>query len=139
MESASVHLGDVVVRDLSTVVSNYRSTQTLDDYLKAQGVPGIAGVDTRALTLRLRDAGCLGAVICSDASVPDAELVAKAKAFSIDGVDLIAQVTCAAPYAWKDPTGAEWEFSAAAKAAHGGKPFHVVALDFGVKHNILRR
>ena len=138
-ESDAVHLSGVVVRDLSPLVSNYRSVQTLDAYLAAAGVPGIAGVDTRALTLRLRDAGCLNAAICTDPSVSDADLVAATRAFSIEGVDLIAQVTAAAPYEWKDPTGAEWEFSASARAAHGGAPFHVVCYDYGVKHNILRR
>jgi carbamoyl-phosphate synthase small subunit len=142
MESDRVHLGGVIVRDLSATVSNYRSTQTLDAFLKAQGVPGIAGVDTRAVTLRLREAGCLNAVICHDPAVPEADLVAKAKGFSIVGVDLIAQVTCAAPYEWTAGTAAEWEFNPKAKGGRGaptGAPYHVVALDFGVKTNILRR
>lgn len=141
MESGKVHLSGVVVRDLSSAVSNYRSRQTLDEYLRRQGVPGIAGVDTRALTLRLRETGCLNAVICADASVPDAELVAKAKSFSIAGKDLISEVTCSEPYVWSEgATDAEWEFSAAAKKATGdNKPFNVVAYDFGIKHNILRR
>ena len=142
MESSKVHLSGVVVRDLSSAVSNYRSRQTLDEYLRRQGVPGIAGVDTRALTLRLRETGCLNAVICADASVSDAELVERAKSFSIVGKDLISEVTCTEPYVWSEgATGAEWEFSAAAKKATGdaSKPFNVVASDFGIKHNILRR
>ena len=138
-ESDAVHLGGVIVRDLSPIVSNYRSVQTLDAYLKDAGVPGIAGVDTRAITLRLRDQGCLNAAITTDASLSDADLVARARAFTIEGVDLIAQVTARQPYEWKDPTGAEWEFSPSARAVHGGSPFHVVAYDYGVKHNILRR
>jgi carbamoyl-phosphate synthase small subunit len=136
MESDRVHLGAVIVRDLSPLVSNYRSAQTLDAFCKAQGVPGLAGVDTRALTLRLREAGCLNAVICHDPAVPVADLVAKAKGWSIVGQDLVAQVTCSAPYEWVDPTGAEWEFNPKATAS---RPYHVVAYDFGVKTNILRR
>ena len=143
MESGKVHLSGVVVRDLSSAVSNYRSRQTLDEYLKRQGVPGIAGVDTRALTLRLRETGCLNAVICADASIPDSELVARAKSFSIVGKDLISEVTCSEPYVWSEgATGAEWEFSPAAKKSisdKDAKPFNVVAFDFGIKHNILRR
>jgi carbamoyl-phosphate synthase small subunit len=125
------------VRDLSSIVSNYRSTQTLDALLKEQGVPGLAGVDTRALTLRLREAGCLNAVLCHDPAVPAAELVARAAGWSIVGQDLVAQVTTGAPYEWADPTGAEWEFNPRATAV---KPtYRVVAYDFGVKTNILRR
>lgn len=142
MESSKVHLGGVVVRDLSPTVSNYRSTQTLDAFLRAQGVPGIAGVDTRALTLRLRESGCLNAVICHDAAVPAADLVARAQAFSIAGVDLIAQVSCGQPYEWSTPTAAEWEFNPKARAGAPSRPstpYHVVAYDFGVKENILRR
>jgi carbamoyl-phosphate synthase small subunit len=142
MESDRVHLGGVIVRDLSATVSNYRSTQTLDAFLKAQGVPGIAGIDTRAVTLRLRDAGCLNAVICHDPAVPEADLVARARGFSIVGVDLVAEVTCAAPYEWTEGTLPEWEFNPRAAPGHASRPatpYHVVALDFGVKTNILRR
>jgi carbamoyl-phosphate synthase small subunit len=83
MESEKCHLGAIIVRDLSVTVSNYRSTQTLDEYCKAQGVLGIADVDTRALTKALRDTGCLVGVITTDASKTDAELVAMAKVRSL--------------------------------------------------------
>lgn len=143
MESGKVHLSGVIVRDLSSAVSNYRSRQTLDEYLRRQGVPGIAGVDTRALTLRLRETGCLNAVICADASVPDEELVERARAFSIVGKDLISEVTCPEPYVWSEgATAAEWEFSGPARISAADKearPFAVVAYDFGIKRNILRR
>lgn len=139
MESDQCHLGGVIARDLSLRVSNYRSAMTLDAYLKAQGVLGIADVDTRAITRRLRVTGCLNGVISTDAAVPDAELLAMTKSWTIVGKDLIREVTCTEPYEWKDPTGAEWEFSAEAQAWSGGRPFSVVAYDFGIKHNILRR
>lgn len=140
MESEQVHLGAAIIRDLSSAVSNYRSTQTLDAYLKAQGVLGIADVDTRAITRRLRVTGCLNGVITTDMTTPDAELVAQTKAWSIVGKDLISEVTCSKPYEWRDPTGKEWEFAPEALAAReGGAPFHVVAYDFGIKHNIMRR
>ena len=192
-------------------------------------VLGIAGVDTRAITRRLRVDGCLNGVVTTDASIPgewvrggrsyawpcapllsrlsscaaapcphsrpppppppthtrasplpvaDAELLERSRSWSIVGKDLIKEVTCSEPYEWQDPTGAEWEFALAgerrggggggrpgcappslasvtlparspsarplarppaAKAVNGGEPFRVVAYDYGVKHNILRR
>lgn len=138
MESEQVHLGAIIVRDLSITVSNYRSSMTLDDYCKKESVMGIANVDTRALTKALRDTGCLVGVITTDASKSDEELVAMAKSWTIVGKDLLSVVSCKQPYEWRQGTNAEWEF--AAKARHSdGHPFHVVAYDFGIKHNILRR
>ncbi|EFN59093.1 hypothetical protein CHLNCDRAFT_18988 [Chlorella variabilis] len=138
MESSKAHLGGVIVRDLSIKVSNYRSNITLDEYLKQHKVMGIAGVDTRAITRRLRVDGCLNGVICTDASISDEDLVAQTKAWTIVGKDLIKEVTCSEPYEWQDPTGEEWEFAPEAKAA-GGKKLKVVAYDYGIKLNILRR
>lgn len=69
IESERVHLTGIIVRDLSCVVSNYRSKLTLDEYLKKQKVPGIANVDTRAITRRLRETGAMNGVICTDASI----------------------------------------------------------------------
>lgn len=85
VESTQCHLGAIIVRDLSLKVSNYRSTQSLPDYCKEQNVIGIAGVDTRELTRRLRETGCLNGVITSDMSISDEELVEKAKGFNIVG------------------------------------------------------
>jgi carbamoyl-phosphate synthase small subunit len=139
VESTKCHLGGVIVRDLSSVVSNYRSKLSLDEYLQKEGVLGIANVDTRAITRRLRETGCLNGVITSDLSIPTDQLLEQAKQYSIVGVDLISQVTCTEPYEWKDITISEWEFSLAVKSRNGTEPFHVVAYDFGIKHNILRR
>ncbi|KAG7671849.1 hypothetical protein Ndes2526B_g07236 [Nannochloris sp. 'desiccata'] len=139
MESTQCHLGGVIVRDLSLKVSNYRSAMTLDAYLKQQKVMGIADVDTRAITRRLRVTGCLNGVITTDQSKSDEQLIEMTKSWTIVGKDLIKEVTCTEPYEWKDPTGEEWEFVADAKSASNGKPFFVVAYDFGIKHNILRR
>mmetsp|Transcript_6398 Transcript_6398/g.23151 ORF Transcript_6398/g.23151 Transcript_6398/m.23151 type:complete len:417 (-) Transcript_6398:96-1346(-) len=136
MESKQVHLGGILVRQEALNVSNYRSAMTLDAYLKEQGVIGISDIDTREITRRLRETGCLNGVLTTDMSVSDADLVAKAKGYDIVGKDLISEVTCSEPYEWKDTTG-EWEFSAEAKA--NKEKFNVVVYDFGVKHNILRR
>ncbi|PSC68830.1 carbamoyl-phosphate synthase S chain [Micractinium conductrix] len=139
MESSKVHLGGVIARDLSCVVSNYRANMSLDEYLKEQKVMGIAGVDTRAITRRLRVDGCLNGAICTDASISDEDLVARTKSWTIVGKDLIKEVTCSEPYKWSDPTGEEWEFAPAAKAVNGAEPLKVVAYDYGIKLNILRR
>ena len=93
MESSKCHLGGVIVRDLSLTVSNYRSIMTLDAYCKEQKVMGISNVDTRAITRRLRVDGCLNGVICTDESIPDADLVGMTKSWSIVGQDLIKEVT----------------------------------------------
>ena len=138
-ESAKCHLGAIIVRDLSLAVSNYRSRITLDEYCKQQGVMGIAGIDTRTLTKALRDTGCLVGVLTTDTSKTTEELVKIAKGWSIEGKDLLSVVSCDAPYEWRKGTDEEWEFSPAARATTGGVPFHVVAYDFGIKYNILRR
>jgi len=137
VESTKCHLGAIIVRDKSSVVSNYRSVMTLDEYCEKQNVIGISNVDTRALTKVLRETGCLVGVISTDDSKSDDELAAMAKNWTIVGKDLLSVVSCTEPYEWKDPTDAEWEFNNATKEQ--GKPFVVVAYDFGIKHNILRR
>lgn len=139
MESEKCHLGAIIVRDYSISVSNYRSTTTLDAYCKAQGVIGIADVDTRALTKALRDTGCLVGVITTDESKSNEELVAMAKGWTIVGKDLLSVVSCTQPYEWRQGTDSEWEFAPKVKQAPGGGPLHVVAYDFGIKLNILRR
>jgi len=112
----------VVVRDLARRRSNWRSTDDLDAYLRAHGVPGIAGVDTRRLTRHIRDAGAMpGAFGSTD------EVALKAAAVSepgTDGVDLVATVTCAEPY------------TVSARPAGGDR--RIVAYDFGIKRTILR-
>lgn len=136
-ESLKCHLSGIIVRDLSISVSNYRSTRTLDDFCKEQGVAGIADVDTRRLTRILRDSGCVNGVISSDPSAPDGELVAMARQFDIVGRDLLSVVTREDTGNWEGRTDAEWEFNPA--AAGEESRFKVVAYDFGIKTNILRR
>mmetsp|Transcript_33403 Transcript_33403/g.56082 ORF Transcript_33403/g.56082 Transcript_33403/m.56082 type:complete len:456 (-) Transcript_33403:282-1649(-) len=138
MESSKAWLGGAIIRSLSPMVSNYRSVKSLDQFLTEQGVIGITDVDTRELTRRIRDQGALVGVISTDKSKTDAELLAMANDWSIDGVDYLSKVTCAAPYEWKDPTIAEWEYPLADQAMAAPK-YHVVAYDYGIKTNILRR
>ncbi|CAG9460623.1 unnamed protein product [Pedinophyceae sp. YPF-701] len=138
-ESTKCHLGGVIVRDNSPIVSNYRATKSLPEYLEEQGVLGIADVDTRALTRVVRNYGCLNGVITTDLSKSDEELVAMAKEFDIVGKDLIATVTTDKVYDWNNGTIEEWEFSPAAAKAREDDQLHIVAYDFGIKRNILRR
>jgi len=140
------HLDGIVIRHLSEVVSNYRSVETLDAYLKRQGVVGIAGVDTRQLTRVLREKGSLVGVVCTDETVSNDDLVKKCTEWSILGKDLLKEVTCKEPYEWKTNTEEEWEFEDLTNLVGEktftkgkGKGLKVVAYDYGIKSNILKR
>lgn len=137
MESTKVHMGATIVRHESLNVSNYRSTQSLDAYLKSQDVIGISDIDTREITVRLRDKGSLNGVVTTDMSISNDALVKMAKAYNIVGKDLIGEVCVKKPYKWVDPTEDEWEF--AEKAKNHKDKFNVVCFDFGIKNNIMRR
>ncbi len=131
MESNKVWAAGLVLRNSSINYSNYRAEQSLPDWLKKNGVVAIAGIDTRDLTLRLREHGAVGACISTDVENPELVL-AKAKSFSgLQGVDLALEVSRKTIERWHEGQG-EW--------GKGSQPqqFHVVAYDFGVKHNILR-
>lgn len=139
VESARVSAAGLVVRDLSMVASNFRSTQSLTACLEAAGVPGIAEIDTRKLTRVLREkgaqGGCLVAAAGSGATIDADRAVATARAFpGLAGMDLAKDVTCAAPYAWSEGV---WALGTGHSTPTDPR-FHVVAYDFGVKRNILR-
>lgn len=138
MESGKAWLDAMLVRDVSPLVSNYRSQQTLQDFCAANGVIGISQLDTRALTRRLREKGAMPGCLCTDPSVPTDKLLEQAKAWTLDGKDMISVVTTKQPYTWTKATDGEWAFGPAALPA-GQPPFKVVAFDFGIKRNILRR
>jgi carbamoyl-phosphate synthase small subunit len=137
-EAARPFLSGFVVRTLSPLPSNWRAEATLDERLRQAGIPGIAGVDTRAITRRLRDLGAMRGIITTadPATLSDAALVAKVRETpGLEGRDLVREVTCAAPYEWTE--GSHTLSAPPVKAGPGAK--HVVAFDFGVKRNILRR
>ncbi len=138
-ESRQAFLSGFIVRDYSATVSNWRATDLLGQWLAAQGIVSISDIDTRALTRRLRDKGSMKGLITTDAALSDADAVAQAQAWAgLDGLDLVQTVSCEELYRWTDPTDSAWEF----KQWHGNTShgdFHVVAYDFGIKHNILRR
>ncbi len=142
-EASRVWAAGFVVRALSPKVSNYRSTASLDSYLREQGVIGISGVETRALVRHLRTRGVMRGIIAhGDAARDPKALITQAQAWpGMDGLDLVKEVTCAAPYTWEDTTDPQW-YSAA--RLHRSDVWvrtpspHIIAYDFGIKRNILR-
>jgi len=127
----------VVLGTAITEPSNYRATQNLDAWLKARGIAGIAGVDTRALTSLIRDRGMQNAILAHDAAglFDRAALkAAAAKLPSMNGLDLVPGVTSQQRYSW-DETIWAWDKGYGQQSA---PQFHVVVLDFGIKRNILR-
>jgi carbamoyl-phosphate synthase small subunit len=132
-ESSRIWMSGFVVRELSPLASSWRARETLAARLEREGVVGCAGIDTRALTRKLRTVGMLRGLLSTadPAEVSDGELIERVRATpGLDGRDLVREVSCAAPYSWSEPS---WGVAAPA-ARH-----HVVAYDFGVKRNILRR
>ncbi|MCI0709104.1 MAG: glutamine-hydrolyzing carbamoyl-phosphate synthase small subunit [Chloroflexi bacterium] len=135
-ESRKAFLSGFVVRDLSPTVSNWRACDSLHNYLQQQHITGISDIDTRALTRRLRDGGSLKGVICTDETLSDNEVIQQARNWpGLDGVDLVQTVTCDEAYHWTESTPDDWEFA----PIHNNGEFRVVAYDFGIKRNILRR
>ena len=138
-ESKKIHCGALIVRDVPTRHSNWRAQTDLTSYLTAAGIPGIAGIDTRQLTRHLRDngaqAGCLVAVAPGQPMPDDNAAIEHAKQFpGLAGMDLAKVVTTDQSYPWQEGT---WDLEHGHSAAPAGK-YKVVALDFGVKRNILR-
>lgn len=125
-ESKKVWLDGFVVRELSRIRSNWRSTKSVEQFLEEQNVIGIEGVDTRALTRHIREAGAMKAVLSTTDTDP-ASVVRKAQGSpGLIGRDLIKEVTCDKTYDWK-------------QALTGKERFRVVVLDCGVKYGIMRQ
>ena len=131
MESTRAYAAGLVIRDLPPRASNWRMQQGLREFLHAQGVVAIAGIDTRRLTRILREKGAQSGCIAPN----EAEALAGARAFpGLKGMDLAKVVSVAARHEWTQ--GSSFDAPPARSAEH--KPYHVVAYDYGVKHNILR-
>jgi len=122
-ESRAIQVHGFVVREVSRVVSNHRADGDLGSYLGEGGVPGIEGIDTRSLTRHIRSAGAMRGIIGNDGTSPD-ELKARLAEYpGLGGLDLAGRVSCKEPY----------------ELPHDGpRPYHVVAVDFGIKRNIAR-
>jgi carbamoyl-phosphate synthase small subunit len=141
VESRRPWVRGFVVREYREAPSSWRARESLGAYLARHDIPGIEGIDTRALVRHLRDHGAQEAVLSS--TDLDAErLVRKAKATpGLVGRDLVKVVTCAEPYDWTEgPWTLEGGYTTAdaSAARHGRKPLRIVAYDFGIKYNILR-
>ncbi|HTV48803.1 MAG TPA: glutamine-hydrolyzing carbamoyl-phosphate synthase small subunit [Phycisphaerae bacterium] len=136
-ESARPQVEGFIIKELSPIVSNYRAVESLDSYLKRNNIPGLAGIDTRALVRKLRTEGALKGAICTDQAIvdDDAALIERARSWSgLVGLDLVKVVTPAKSYKWDLDKG-DW----AQRLDHHGKArYHVVAIDCGAKRNILR-
>lgn len=134
VEADKVHAAGLIIRDLPPVTSNFRSTQSLSDYLKAQNIVAMAGIDTRKLTRILREKGAQnGAIMAGEANAEKA--LALAKSFpGLAGMDLAKVVSTTKPYVW---TETEWQLGAGYGQQTAPK-YNVVAFDYGVKRNILR-
>lgn len=138
VESWKPHLAGFVCREVSRIASNFRSTGDLHGYLQENDIVGISEIDTRMLTRRIREQGAMRAVI-SNLDLDDDSLVAKAKASpGLVGRDLVKEVLPAQPGDWSEKLSEWWNFSPNADAATAAQPWHLVALDFGMKRNIAR-
>ena len=138
-ESARPFLEGFVVKELCEFPSNWRAEGELDGYLREAGVPGLSGIDTRALVRRIRDGGAQVAVLSTDPAVQDeGELIARARsAPGLEGVDWVDAVTCSEIYEWRE--GAWPGIRGQLPRPERPMPtLRVVAYDFGVKRNILR-
>ena len=137
-ESDGVKVAGLIIRDTSQVVSNWRAEQTLEDYLRAEGIVAIAEVDTRRLTRLLRQKGAMrGAIVAEQVNAQRARELGLDAALAFPGLlglDLAREVSASAAYPWEEPPAA---FDVDHKASASGR-FHVVAYDFGIKRNILR-
>ncbi len=148
VESWRPHAAGFVIRELSPVVSNWRADFSLAAYLEQNGIPGIQGVDTRALTKKLRVRGALNGFISTE-EISEAEAVRRAKEFVFVGVDYVREVTHKKAFHWdeKDQESAAFELvrgNEKADARNHHKPLPpadipIVAFDYGMKYNILRR
>jgi carbamoyl-phosphate synthase small subunit len=135
-EASGVMCAGLVIRDLPRQPSSWRSEQRLDDYLAAQGVVGIAGIDTRRLTRILREKGAQAGCLMAGEELSDEAAVAAARAFpGLKGMDLARVVTAPERYDWRQGT---WSLTHGLPDDSTELPYHVVAYDFGVKRNILR-
>lgn len=136
-ESSRPQVRGAIARNICDRPSNWRSTSSLTDYLKKHNIPGIYGIDTRALTRKIRVLGAMNGGISTELDETDLlELVQTAPTMA--GLNLVKEVTTKDVYEWSDPTTNVWEFKPASEPIVE-KQLTVVALDFGIKRNILRR
>ncbi len=136
VESQGIQVEGFVMKEHCPVPSNWRSRESLGDYLARHGIPGIQGIDTRALTRHIRTRGAMKSVLSTEDLDPE-RLVSKAKASpGLVGRDLVKDVTCREPYRWTE--GLYDLLKGEPRRIRGKAKFKVAAYDFGIKRNILR-
>jgi carbamoyl-phosphate synthase small subunit len=135
-ESVHPQVKGAIARNVCFEPSNWRAQGSLSDYLKQHNIPGIYGIDTRSLTRRLRSVGAMNGAISTEILDADQLLAQVRQAPSMEGLDLTREVTTQQPYEWTETTIETWEFADGTATAD---PLRVVAIDFGVKRNILKR
>jgi carbamoyl-phosphate synthase small subunit len=146
VESWQPHVAGFIVRELSPIVSNWRADMSLSAYLEKNDIPGIQGIDTRALTKKLRVRGALNGFITTK-EISDEEAIARAKNWpGLIGVDYVKEVTHKKPFLWDEKDEQSGDFKLpignTTRATYAPLPaadIPIVAYDFGMKYNILRR
>ncbi len=137
-ESEGPQVRGAIARNICRLPSNWRANQSLPEYLNQHKIPGIYGIDTRALTRKIRMFGAMNGGISTEI-LDEGELLEKVRsAPNMAGLNLVREVTTPQVYEWSESTTPAWEFKPETPT-HPGETFTVVALDFGVKRNILRR
>ncbi len=134
-ESTHPHVKGAIARNITYRPSNWRSTQSLPDYLKKHQIPGIYGIDTRALTRKIRSTGAMNGAISTEILDPKRLQSLVLEAPSMAGLNLVKEVTTPEIYEWSETTDSSWEFA----DKKTNRSLTVVAVDFGIKRNILRR
>jgi carbamoyl-phosphate synthase small subunit len=135
IEAAKIHAAGLIIKDLPLLASNFRSRQTLPEYLKGEGIVAIAGIDTRKLTRILREKGAQNGAILAGHDISANQAIDLAQSFpGLAGMDLAKVVSVTKPYVWNET---EWRLGQGYGKQIAPK-FHVVAFDYGVKYNILR-
>lgn len=143
VESDRPKVRGFVVREISRVHSNWRSRESLPDYLSRHGIPGISGVDTRAITKRLREAGAMKCCLSTEGLDPT-EAVERARQWEgLVGVDFVREVSCRESYTWDEEGNESAPFAVEGTHLNQSEPgttrYRVVVLDFGVKRSILKQ
>ena len=136
-ESVAPQVNGAIAKNICEHPSNWRSTTSLPEYLKQHNIPGIYGIDTRALTRKLRTVGAMNGAISSE--ILDADRLRQQLKLlpSMEGLNLVKEVSTPTVYEWTEATDTTWEY--APKPQQTADSLTVVAIDFGIKRNILRR
>lgn len=136
VESKKVFLSAFIIKKLSHIPSNYRSQKDLDTYLKENKIPGIKNIDTRALVRHIREKGALPALLIQGKIKDKKEILKEAKQLqTMEGQDLVSQVSCKKPYKWSKPVEPPYKWLKKDKVE---SKYSIIAYDYGIKENILR-